>query len=265
MLLKLAKFTTLEEDFKNLLKITRNKDGKAFSIRLSEIENILNEDGGIHKRFDNFGEFLTTFQAQITELQTFCSTLHDMSEGHRVRSVKLARIVYDYIGAQHFGSINEFLNLGGEKSEIGEEGVGKSHSENSDENSINRDPSETDSPPSEFKLKLYDKLPFQIKSGSERDMESSNAVEGSSPSPDSKIHYLKTLPEHYQPHVERKKMFEARFDDRDFKVGDYLVLEEWDGEKYTGRKNTAEVTYILRAEGSSFSFLGKYVIMGIRF
>ena len=99
----------------DLLNITYSEGGEVFSIRFSEIENKLNADGGIHKRFDNFGKLLTGFQAQITELQTFCSTLHDMSEGHRIRSVKLARIVYNYIGAQHFGSINEFLNLGGEK------------------------------------------------------------------------------------------------------------------------------------------------------
>lgn len=79
------------------------------------------------------------------------------------------------------------------------------------------------------------------------------------------IHELKTLPEFYQSHVERKKMFEARFDDRNFEVGDYLLLKEWDGKKYTGRENTCEITYILRADGSFFSFLGKYVILGIRF
>jgi len=86
------------------------------------------------------------------------------------------------------------------------------------------------------------------------------------------IHELKTLPEFYQPLVERKKNFEIRYDDRNFQVGDYLLLKEYsyeykDGIKieYTGRENTVEVTYILRAEGSFFSFLDDYVIMGIKF
>lgn len=48
-------------------------------------------------------------------------------------------------------------------------------------------------------------------------------------------HNLKTLPKFYQPIIEERKPFEIRKNDRDFQTGDNVILNEWDGEKYTGR------------------------------
>ena len=48
------------------------------------------------------------------------------------------------------------------------------------------------------------------------------------------IHRLKTLPEYYQPIIEKRKPFEIRNNDRNFQKGDDIILSEWDGEKYTG-------------------------------
>lgn len=48
------------------------------------------------------------------------------------------------------------------------------------------------------------------------------------------IHRLKTLPQYYQPIIEKRKTFEIRNNDRDFQIGDSVILNEWDGEKYTG-------------------------------
>jgi len=42
------------------------------------------------------------------------------------------------------------------------------------------------------------------------------------------IHRLKTHPPYFQHIVDRKKAFEVRWNDREFKVGDKLVLEEFD-------------------------------------
>ena len=59
------------------------------------------------------------------------------------------------------------------------------------------------------------------------------------------IHALKTLPEYFEAVRKGDKTFELRENDRDFQVGDYLALNEWDGEKYTGRSQLVKVTYIL--------------------
>ena len=49
------------------------------------------------------------------------------------------------------------------------------------------------------------------------------------------MHNLKTLPQYYQATIERRKLFEIRKNDRNFQTGDSVILNEWDGEHYTGR------------------------------
>ena len=56
----------------------------------------------------------------------------------------------------------------------------------------------------------------------------------------------KILPEYYMSVRRREKTFELRKDDSDYQAGDILVLREWDGTQYTGKKLTREITYILR-------------------
>lgn len=56
----------------------------------------------------------------------------------------------------------------------------------------------------------------------------------------------KILPLYYEEVRMKRKTFELRTDDSDYQVGDILVLEEWDGENYTGRSLCREITYILR-------------------
>lgn len=60
------------------------------------------------------------------------------------------------------------------------------------------------------------------------------------------VHYLKCWPECYQAMKEDRKKFEYRFNDRQFKVGDLLVLMELDSdhERYTGRSIRALVKSI---------------------
>lgn len=58
-------------------------------------------------------------------------------------------------------------------------------------------------------------------------------------------HELKTLPEYFEAVRIRIKPFEVRFNDRNFNVGDELVLKEWDGKEYTGRILYKKIIYIL--------------------
>ena len=45
-------------------------------------------------------------------------------------------------------------------------------------------------------------------------------------------HYLKIRPEHFQAVIDGRKPFEVRFNDRNFQVGDRVILEEYKGNKY---------------------------------
>ncbi|ELI7915190.1 DUF3850 domain-containing protein [Yersinia enterocolitica] len=59
-------------------------------------------------------------------------------------------------------------------------------------------------------------------------------------------HQLKILPEYFQAVIEGRKKAELRTNDRDFKVGDYLLLAEWNSgaDEYSGRKIVVEISDI---------------------
>lgn len=77
------------------------------------------------------------------------------------------------------------------------------------------------------------------------------------------IHELKIWPEHFDAVAKDKKKFEVRKNDRDFKVGDTLILWEWNPESksYTGWKISRKITYIL--EGGQFGIEKGFVVMSI--
>lgn len=79
----------------------------------------------------------------------------------------------------------------------------------------------------------------------------------------SKVHCLKTWPEFYWEVIAGNKTFEIRKDDRDFKEGDMLILQEFDPEeqKYTGEMKSFLVSHLMR-NGKLFPAEG-YVIMSI--
>lgn len=56
----------------------------------------------------------------------------------------------------------------------------------------------------------------------------------------------KILPEYFDDVLEGRKLFELRKDEDDIQVGDFLILNEWDGYKYTGRSLKFTVIYVLR-------------------
>jgi hypothetical protein len=79
----------------------------------------------------------------------------------------------------------------------------------------------------------------------------------------SKIHTLKTWPVYFKAIVDGVKTFECRKNDRDFKVGDCLVLQEFNNDSlsYTGEMVMKEITYILH--GGSFGIEQGYVVLGL--
>lgn len=76
-----------------------------------------------------------------------------------------------------------------------------------------------------------------------------------------KWHELKTWPSYFQAVLDGRKTFEARKNDRDFRVGDNLKLREWipDAGRYSGREVEVHVSYML--EGGSFGIEAGHCIL----
>lgn len=79
-------------------------------------------------------------------------------------------------------------------------------------------------------------------------------------------HELKTWPNPFHAVWQGVKTFEVRRDDRGFKVGDRLLLREYEPQgasegTYTGREITADVTYLLK--GPNFGLPANMVVMSI--
>jgi len=76
-------------------------------------------------------------------------------------------------------------------------------------------------------------------------------------------HDLKCWPGCFADIMAYDKTFEVRKNDRDFKVGDILILREWDPSRkdYTGAVTRREVTYVISLE--LFGIPG-FVAMGIQ-
>lgn len=75
------------------------------------------------------------------------------------------------------------------------------------------------------------------------------------------VHQLKTETKYFKAVKDGRKLFEVRKNDRDFKVGDYLALNELsaDGKKYTGESILLRVLYIV--DDARFLRDG-YVVLG---
>lgn len=59
-------------------------------------------------------------------------------------------------------------------------------------------------------------------------------------------HYCKILPEYFEAVKDGRKKFELRKDDRNYQVGDWIYLQEYDGTNYTGRSINRQIRYVLR-------------------
>lgn len=73
-------------------------------------------------------------------------------------------------------------------------------------------------------------------------------------------HGLKIAPEYFKAVKNGSKKFEIRKNDRDYNVGDILVLLEYDKyyEAFTGEKITVEIIYM-----TDFAQQDNYVVLGI--
>lgn len=74
------------------------------------------------------------------------------------------------------------------------------------------------------------------------------------------IHALKTAPQYFEDSAAGVKSFEVRRNDRPYNIGDYVALNEWSIEGYTGRCTLHKIVYIL--ENEDFCKEG-YVILGL--
>lgn len=77
------------------------------------------------------------------------------------------------------------------------------------------------------------------------------------------IHELKIMPKYFDLVAKREKTFEIRRNDRDYQVGDTLVLKEWYRGKYTGRELTRYVNYIYYGDGT-YGLSEDYVILNLK-
>ena len=79
-----------------------------------------------------------------------------------------------------------------------------------------------------------------------------------------KTHELKTWPDFFRKVVSGEKPFEIRVNDREYEVGDTVVLREFDPAKatYSGSQVVVLVTYLLI--GGQFGIQPGWVIMGIK-
>lgn len=78
-----------------------------------------------------------------------------------------------------------------------------------------------------------------------------------------RTHVLKCWPGAFDATWNREKLFEWRRDDRDFNLGDQLILLEWEPETelYTGRGLVCLVSYMLRGR---FGVPDGYCVMGLK-
>ena len=78
-----------------------------------------------------------------------------------------------------------------------------------------------------------------------------------------KEHFLKIWPVYFTDVQKRLKNFEVRKDDRNYSVGDVLILQEYNIEeqKYTGNEIRKTVSYKL--SGGQFGIETGYCILGL--
>ena len=75
-------------------------------------------------------------------------------------------------------------------------------------------------------------------------------------------HELKILRQYYNDYLSNGKMFEIRKNDRDYHIGDKLILKEFDNGEYTGRSIDRWIVYIHHGTGE-FGLEKGYCVLGL--
>ncbi len=77
-----------------------------------------------------------------------------------------------------------------------------------------------------------------------------------------RAHFLKTWQQAFEAVISWQKLYEVRKNDRDFRVGDFVVLREFDeaSNLYTGRSYHAKITYL--TPGGSFGLPEDLCVFG---
>lgn len=80
-----------------------------------------------------------------------------------------------------------------------------------------------------------------------------------------RAHKLKTWPRYFQAVKREEKPFEVRKADRDFRVGDYLCLVEFDPalDKLTGDYLYRRITYLLTSADAPRGLVDGFVVLGL--
>ena len=76
-------------------------------------------------------------------------------------------------------------------------------------------------------------------------------------------HELKILTKWFEDVQSNKKNFEIRKSDRNYEVGDYLILKEWHRRKFTGRYVIRQIEYIYKGNGK-YGLSKDYCILGLK-
>jgi ASC-1-like (ASCH) protein len=82
-------------------------------------------------------------------------------------------------------------------------------------------------------------------------------------------HDLKVWPEYFAALIDGRKTFEARKNDRGFKVGDTLLLREYapGPDEYTGRSMVKTITHMVSGDdpiGYAFGVRSGFCVLSIR-
>ena len=75
-------------------------------------------------------------------------------------------------------------------------------------------------------------------------------------------HELKILPKWFLDVARYQKNFEIRKADRDYKVGDVLLLREYDRGRYTGNQCFRTIEYIYKGDGT-FGLSEEFWVLGL--
>lgn len=72
-------------------------------------------------------------------------------------------------------------------------------------------------------------------------------------------HELKIMMVYFPLVLDGSKPFEIRYNDRNFQEGDTVTLNEWDGERYTGRSTKCQITFV-----TDFAQQPGFVVFGMK-